>query len=213
LTRQEVLTLNDSIKASNLPLNNLFKGYIEGYPIELIDFVKNYEESVIVDGRHILHNNGRTIGYGHDLVGDENFGNSLSEQEAMDLLIKDLNEAYKKIVSRVNSLNNDGGYNIDISKFTENEMMFFVDFAYNRGVGLVNRGDFVDVPVLSLAILIAAVSEKDYAKVDKTLMEEVHNEKGIYYKGLELRRMDQYEILMFGDYERSGDIDRDYKNP
>ena len=44
-------------------------------------------------------------------------------------------------------------------------------------------------------------------------MEETKNTKGMYYEGLELRRMDQYEILEFGDFERDYDVKRDYTKP
>ena len=63
----------------------------------------------------------------------------------------------------------------------------------------------------SIAILIAAVANKDYKKVDEVLMEEVKNKHGKYLPGLEKRRMDEYELLLFGDYKKDDDITRDYK--
>lgn len=44
-------------------------------------------------------------------------------------------------------------------------------------------------------------------------MEETLNKEGEVYDGLILRRMDEYEILKFGDFERDYDIERDYTKP
>jgi hypothetical protein len=41
-------------------------------------------------------------------------------------------------------------------------------------------------------------------------MEETKNTKGVYYEGLKLRRMDEYEIYKFGDFVRDYDVKRDY---
>ena len=100
-------------------------------------------------------------------------------------------------------------------------MLFFIDFEYNRGDGLVKREideekqknnpePYGDLRT-SIAILIAAVADKDYEKVDEVLMEEVENKDGKYLEGLKRRRMDEYELLRFGDYEKDDDITRDYK--
>ena len=68
-------------------------------------------------------------------------------------------------------------------------------------------------PYSSLAILITAVSGKNDQKIIDTLMEETKNTKGVYYEGLKLRRMDQYEIYKFGGFVRDYDVKRDYTKP
>jgi len=47
----------------------------------------------------------------------------------------------------------------------------------------------------------------------ETLMEETKNLDGVYYEGLKLRRMDQYEILKFGDFVRDYDVNRGFTKP
>lgn len=46
-------------------------------------------------------------------------------------------------------------------------------------------------------------------RIKETLMEETKNTKDVYYEGLKHRRMDEYEIYKFGDY----DVKRDYTKP
>ena len=169
----------------------------------------------MVNGRFVLDNGGQTIGYGHDVLPGEDFSGGLSEQEALDLLIKDLNKKYDSIKGYINTLNTGFGYNININNFSENEILFLVDFAFNRGAGLVERPELkaAGKPYSSLAILITAVSEKNDQKIRETLMEETKNTKGVYYEGLKLRRMDEYEILKFGDFVRDYDVKRDYTKP
>ncbi len=41
-------------------------------------------------------------------------------------------------------------------------------------------------------------------------MEETKNSNDVYYKGLKLRRMEQYKNLKFGDFERGYDANREY---
>jgi RHS repeat-associated protein len=187
--------------------------YIGKYPKAYINgIIKSYETHKKVKGRFVLDNGGQTIGYGHDLLPGENFSAGLSEQEALDLLIKDLDEKYATIEEYIKSLNSGYGYNIDINKFSENEVLFLVDFVFNRGAGLVQRPKLKKAkkPFSSLAILIIAVSKKNDKKIKKTLMEETKNTKGVYYEGLKLRRMDEYEIYKFGDFVRDYDVKRDY---
>lgn len=63
-------------------------------------------------------------------------------------------------------------------------------------------------PRTSLALLIIAVAEGDDEAVIRILKEEVCNMKGEYYSGLERRRMDEYEILKYGDYSCDEDMER-----
>ncbi len=145
--------------------------YIGKYPKAYINgIIKSYETHKKVKGRFVLDNGGQTIGYGHDLLPGENFSAGLSEQ-ALDLLIKDLDEKYATIEGYIKSLNSGYGYNIDINKFSENEVLFLVDFAFNRGAGLVQRPKLKKAkkPFSSLAILIIAVSKKNDKKLRKYL--------------------------------------------
>jgi GH24 family phage-related lysozyme (muramidase) len=200
-------------KGKNKSKGTRNSNYIGKYPKAYINgIIKSYETHKKVKGRFVLDNGGQTIGYGHDLLPGENFSAGLSEQEALDLLIKDLDEKYATIEGYIKSLNSGYGYNIDINKFSENEVLFLVDFAFNRGAGLVQRPKLKKAkkPFSSLAILIIAVSKKNDKKIKKILMEEKKNTKGVYYEGLKLRRMDEYEIYKFGDFVRDYDVKRDY---
>lgn len=101
----------------------------------------------------------------------EDFSGGLSEKEALDFLIKDLNKKYDSIKGYINTLNTGFGYNINIINFSENEILFLVDFAFNRGAGLVERPELKAAGKLysSIAILITAVSEKNDKKLEKHL--------------------------------------------
>ena len=196
------LTLNENATHNGYPI----------FPQKYIDFVKAYETHRMENGKFILVNNGKTIGYGHDVLPEEDFSDGLTVQEAHNLLISDLNDSYDRVRRMINTLNTSFGYNINITNFTENEILFLVDFAFNRGGGLVERPDLMSSgkPFSSLALLIIAVTEKDESKIIDVLMEETKNLAGVYYAGLKLRRMDQFEILKFGEFERDDDINRDF---
>ena len=209
------------IEKSDLGKANLDSDVFD-FPTEYIEFLKSYEEHKIENGRYVLDNNGKTIALGHDVLPGEDFSQGLSMQEGEQLAIKDLNEKYAQVKRKIDELNSeDFHYNIDKNGFTKREMLFFIDFEYNRGDGLVvrqvdeekqknNPEPYGDLRT-SIAILIAAVANKDYKKVDEVLMEEVENLDGKYLPGLEKRRMDEYELLLFGDYKKDDDITRDYK--
>lgn len=179
--------------------------YIEGI---IMDYEKPDDDDDIVNGRFVLFNSGKTIAYGHDVKQGEDFTNGLSKEEGIELAIADLDEKYDTILRYINTLNTSYGKDIHIEDFTENEIVFLLDFAYNRGAGFVERDQNSGKPFSSLAILIVAVSENDQQTIIETLKEEVYNKEGVYYSGLERRRMDEYEILTMGDYERSYDLER-----
>ena len=179
------------------------------YPAEYIEgIIMDYEEGGLVNGRFELYNKGKTIAYGHDVRNGEDFTNGLSMGEGIELAINDLDEKYDTILRYINVLNTSYGKNIHIEDFTENEIVFLLDFAYNRGAGLVERDQNSGEPFSSLAILIVAVSENDQKTIIDTLKEEVYNTDGVYETGLERRRMDEYEILTMGDYVRNYDLER-----
>lgn len=198
----------DGCEAVNFS-RSVYKG---NYPEAYLNLLADYEKAGIVDGRFELYNGGRTIAYGHDVQAGEDFSNGLSMEEGFALMINDLNAKYDTIEYYINVLNNNYEYTIDINEFTDDEILFLLDFTFNRGVGLVKRDDLKaeGKPYNSLPILIVAVSENDYETIRKILMEEICNLEGIELDGLKRRRMDEYEILKLGDYERDYDLDRDY---
>ncbi len=197
--------------------------YIGRYPLKYIEgILKSYETHKIEDGRYVLDNNGKTIALGHDVRLGEDFSDGLSMEEGLALAIKDLDEKYELVEEKIRQLNEpvetnkDNSakvqYDIDINNFSEDEIMMLVDFAYNRGEGLVKRPENV-YPKSSLAILIVAISEKNYERVNATLMEEIKgSEFGEVSTGLIRRRMDEYEMMAHGDYIRDYDLERDYIN-
>ena len=197
--------------------------YIGRYPLKYIEgIIKSYETHKIEDGRYVLDNNGKTIALGHDVRLGEDFSNGLSMEEGLALAIKDLDGCYALVEQKIKELNapvdpesdnpEEVQYNIDINDFSEDELMMLVDFAYNRWQGLVKRPENV-YPKSSLAILIVAISEKDYERVNATLMEEIKgSESGEVSTGLIRRRMDEYEMMAHGDYTRDYDLERDYIN-
>ncbi len=207
------------IEKSDLVKANLDSDVFD-FPTEYIEFLKSYEEHKIENGRYVLDNNGKTIALGHDVLPGEDFSQGLSIKEGELLAIQDLNKKYIRVKQKIDELN-ELKYNIDKNGFTRREMLFFIDFEYNRGDGLVKRQIDEEKQKnnpepygnlkTSIAILIAAVANKDYKKVDEVLMEEVKNRHGKYLPGLEKRRMDEYELLLFGDYKKDDDITRDYK--
>lgn len=62
--------------------------------------------------------------------------------------------------------------------------------------------------ILSLALFLIAVNEKDYKSIEEILKEETLDLNGNYMLGLERRRMDEYEILINGEYNRDEDDNR-----
>ncbi len=59
-----------------------------------------------------------------------------------------------------------------------------------------------------LKLLLIAVNEKDYNSIEEILKEETLDLNGNYMLGLERRRMDEYEILINGEYNRDEDDNR-----
>ncbi len=235
ITRQSMMNISQDISINGLNSATFVKtvielqktaikdmSYIGRYPIKYINgIIMAYETHKIEDGRYVLDNNGKTIALGHDVLPGEDFSNGLSMEEGLELAIKDLDDKYQLVEEKISQLNEPKEfdsdnpekkqYSIDINDFSEDEIMMLVDFAYNRGEGLVKRPNNV-YPRSSLAILIVAVSEKDYERVNATLMEETKNLSGQVLNGLIRRRMDEYEMMAYGDYKRDDDLERDYLN-
>lgn len=175
----------------------------------------DYEKHTVKDGKHILSNGGKTIGYGHDITGKEHFylSKGLNEYQSLNLLLEDLDKSHSTITRYIDTLNTNFNYSIEESKFSENEILFLIDFTFNRGAGLVTREDLKNAgkPYSSIAILITAVYERDDDRIIQILKEETYNKKGVYYEGLKLRRMDEYDILRSNDFKREYDIERGYR--
>lgn len=134
--------------------NFISYGEISRYPLKYIEFLKAYETHEKVGNMHVLSNGGKTIAYGHDLLAGENFSSGLNEYQAINLLMRDLDSKYDMIINKVNQLNSNYGYQIDVNDFSEEEKLFLVDFAFNRGSGLVNRSQLKqqNKPSSSIAI-------------------------------------------------------------
>lgn len=80
-----------------------------------IEFIKKLEGCVKINGKHIIYDDatgkpvlntsflpkGATIGYGHLIKAGEDFGQGLSEVQATDLLMKDINDTESVINSLV----------------------------------------------------------------------------------------------------------------
>ncbi|MDL2302460.1 hypothetical protein LJC58_08910 [Lachnospiraceae bacterium OttesenSCG-928-D06] len=188
------------------------------YLADYIDFIKSYEtHAKDSNGKFILDNNGDTIGYGHDLSDSEKqseiYANGISETKALEILKSDLDDCHGKIKKLVNTLNTNYGDSLNIIQFSREEYSLLLDVSFNRGFGLYKRPQLESngKPYSSLPILLIAVAKKDEITLIQTLKEETYNTKGIYYSGLELRRMDQYEIYKHGDYNRDRDINRGYQ--
>lgn len=184
------------------------------YPLVYIEgIIKGYETHRIEKDRFVLDNGGNTIAYGHDVRNGEDFTNGLNMEEGLKLAISDLDEKYEDIILCISEINDMNGMKISINDFTENQIIFLLDFSYNRGRGMMERPDKDEngnsQVHSSLAILIIAVWEKDYETIIYTLGEETKSMSGEYYEGLELRRMDEYEILTMGDYEKNDEIERE----
>lgn len=193
------------------------------YPVEYIDgIIKTYEEHQRDgNGRFIIDNSGKTIGYGHDILKGEDFSAGLSEEEALRLAISDLDNKYDDIIQCISEINEMENMNISIEDFSENERMCLVDFAFNRGRGLRGREDLkvLGKPNSSLALLTIAIYEEDNEMIKEILLSEIcpleeekkdiPDEEKEPYKGLILRRMDEYEILKYAEYGRDYELNRE----
>lgn len=193
------------------------------YPVEYIDgIVKTYEEHIRDgNGRFIIDNGGKTIGYGHDILEGEDFSAGLSEEEALRLAISDLDSKYDDIIQCISEINEMENMNICIEDFSENERMCLVDFAFNRGRGLYVREELklLGKPNSSLALLTIAIYEEDNEMIKEILLSEtcpleeekkdIPDEEKEPYNGLILRRMDEYEILKYAEYGRDYELNRE----
>lgn len=72
----------------------------------------DYEKHTVKDGKHILSNGGKTIGYGHDITGKEHFylSKGLNEYQALNLLLEDLDKSHSTITRYIDTLNTNFNY-------------------------------------------------------------------------------------------------------
>jgi len=124
-----------------------------------------------------------TIGYGHVIKDGENFNNGLTQEQAIELLKKDVNERAKVI----------NEWAID-NKVILNQQEFdaTVDFAFNIGVGAFYKSTFATE-------LKSGNTSPEKLKAAILLFVKV-NKKNTY--GLYQRRMDEWQIFSTGDYKR-----------
>lgn len=106
-----------------------------------LEFLKKVEGSVIVNGKHVIYDdddglplkNGEqrngypTIGYGHLIKKDEDFSDGLTEKEATELFVKDLQGTYNIIEKQINTE--------CLLLMSQNEYDALVSFVFNIGAG------------------------------------------------------------------------------
>lgn len=190
-------------KIKELLYKDINKGkevYTTSYSEELITFLKSYEKLELES-----YNNGKTIGWGHDFEPGEKKRSVITEKQAEAYLRKDLDQAYQLVVSKQDGLI-DMGYYVDITTFTQDEVNMLVDFSFNRGQGLSGRDSKTNLT--PLAGLVLAISNNDKKKVYEILKKEVYNTADVYYKGLDKRRLDEYEMYVNGDYSKDDNLKR-----
>lgn len=102
-----------------------------------MEFLKGYENKVMVDGRHVIYDDatgkpvpegqplppGATIGYGHLIKPGEDFSKGLTEKEAMDLFHQDVRAAENAVRNYID---------VPIS---QNKFDALVSLTYNIGAG------------------------------------------------------------------------------
>lgn len=133
-----------------------------------------------------------TIGYGHAIFTKEEFEeykNGISHEQAVALFKKDL----KKYVDAVNRL-------VKVP-LTQNQFDALVSFTYNIGIGSSRDGKkigFLDSKVLELV----NSGSKDPEAIRKAFATK-NTSGGVPKDGLILRRKDEAEIFLYGEYDRT----------
>ncbi|NEW04695.1 glycoside hydrolase family protein [Paenibacillus sp. SYP-B3998] len=154
---------------------------------KLVKFVANYKQYFSRSYRG-QDNKNRTIGYGHAILKGEDFGEK-TEEEARELLLRDLQSRIETVSNWANK------YNVQLN---QQQFDALVSFVFNAGpkvlidkdadVGkIIKSGDYTSEK-LKEAFL-------DVVKVSTT-------EGKINSAGLFRRRMDEWQIFSFGEYNR-----------
>lgn len=118
-----------------MPVFYFLKGYIMKISKQGIEFIKKLEGCIKINGKHIIYDDatgqpvlnimnlpkGATIGYGHLIKSGESFEKGLSDAQATDLLINDINDTEKVI------------NNLIKVQLLQNQYDAIVSFVYNIG--------------------------------------------------------------------------------
>ncbi|NQX67316.1 glycoside hydrolase family protein [Paenibacillus alba] len=155
---------------------------------KLVYFVANYEQFYGKPYRGQDSKN-LTIGYGHVIKKGENFGSGITKEEALELLLKDLQ-------SRVETVADWAAKN-DV-KLNQQQFDALVSFVFNAGEGMLINED-QDVGII--------IKSGDYPsdKLKEAFLDVVKvttDEGKIKSAGLYRRRMDEWQIFMSGEYNR-----------
>jgi GH24 family phage-related lysozyme (muramidase) len=153
---------------------------------ESISFIKSYEDFSPVPYRGLDSQN-LTIGYGHVMTGDEieKYKNGISEEEAIELLKKDLEDKVYKYL--------DPWIEENSVKLTQQQYDALVIFTFNAGPSWIT--EYEDL--------------RSILKRGNITYEAMYNEFMTWIKvndepslGLYRRRMDELNIFFKGDYNR-----------
>ena len=123
-----------------------------------------------------------TIGYGH--TGQVQLGDTITQEEALQLLRKDV-EIAEKAVRRCVKV-----------PLSQNEFDAYVSFTFNVG-----EGNFCS------STLVKKLNTKDYLGACRELKRWVYS-SGVKYKGLENRRSVETLICTNGDYPKDARMER-----
>jgi len=111
-----------------------------------------------------------TVGYGHKLRAGELFPKGVTEEQATELLKRDLQDAENAVNARVTV------------PLTQSQFDALVDFTYNLGAGNFASSN-----------LLAKLNKRQYSAVPGELMKWVHAD-GKVVAGLVARRQDEAEL-------------------
>jgi GH24 family phage-related lysozyme (muramidase) len=151
---------------------------------QLIDFLSQYEKFNATPNfasEAAKRHGSVTIGYGHMLQPGE-FFQSISESQAKELLMKDL----QVTVNKINALT--AGLNLSQQQFD-----MLVSFAFNAGVGQSGLND----SGLLAAVRKSAGNEKIKAELESRIFSDGKSEE------LWRRRMDEYNMWTHGIYKKN----------
>jgi lysozyme len=111
-----------------------------------------------------------TVGYGHKLRTGESFPNGVTEEQATELLKRDLRDAENAVNTRVTV------------PLSQNQFDALVDFTFNLGSGNLQSSN-----------LLAKLNRRQYSAVPDELMKWVHA-GGKVVAGLVARRRDEAKL-------------------
>ena len=151
---------------------------------KLIDFIATYE-SFYDKPYRVTTNDPLTIGYGHVIQDGEDYSNGISEEDAKRLLLQQIAQEYAPRVNRWAGTNN--------VQLSQQQFDALVSFVYNLG-------DINDADTPTLARVV---------KSGNATPDEIKQAFGLYcvgadgpLPGLVLRRRDEADMFLYGDYRR-----------